>query len=484
MFNQGNMSANQNVKPEIRLMVPSDRLSASIQVKSSGQEQKISEQEILAFLSRNNIVFGILGDRIRDFCKSGNYAEPLLCARGVTPVDEKRGTLEYRFHRDPKLKPLEREDGTVDYQNLGIVQNVAKGDVLCRIIPPVPGKDGTDVYGHAVPCRKGVLPPLPGGSNTRVSEDGLTLTAAVDGCVEYKNAIVSINEVFNVRGDVGNASGNVDFVGTVVVQGDVREGFSIRAGGDIEVRGIVEGARLEAGGNIVIACGMNGMNRGTLTADGSISVQYLENATTKCGGDIRADSILNSCVTAGGSIVVRGRNGLLAGGHYTAGKSVVANTIGRGGGKTELVVTSQALDGLLTVGNVEDLNSLRAERSEEQKKGETLRSQMVALELFMQKDPRNLRGKMLLKQLEMQQEAVRTQIGSLEMKIRQMETAGESGLIPADFKIVAMRVAHMGTKITVGTFTRTLETDYSGTKFYAGRDEIASKPVLPSDGTD
>lgn len=112
---------------------------------------------------------------------------------------------------------------------------------------------------------------MPSGTNTVISEDKLSLLAAVDGCIENLHSRINVNDVFIVRGNVDSASGNVNANGSVIVQGDVMEGFSVKAGQDISVRGMVEGAILEAKGTISLSNGMNGMGRGTLKAGAILS---------------------------------------------------------------------------------------------------------------------------------------------------------------------------------------------------------------------
>jgi len=470
-------------KPEIQLSVSSNRLEATIRVKMAVQGQSISFEEIMEFLKENGIVYGVMESVIRDFCENKKYFLDLVCARGLYPVDEENGKLEYLFEREQNFMPEEREDGTVDYRNLGIVQNVKKGDVLCRIIPPEPGKNGTDVYGNPVEYRRGKIPSFPQGKNTVASEDGLTLSADADGCIEYKNANLSVSEVFIVHGDVDSSSGNIDFLGTVVVQGDVLEGFSVKAGSDINVRGMVEGAMLSAGGSIAISCGMNGMSRGKLTAKGSVTAQYIENATVECEGDLRADVIFNSIVKAGNSIVARGRKGLLAGGRFQAGCSITANTIGSGGAHTEALIVSGVLDGLLTGKEGESPDSVKAELAEEEKNLRTLCSQVETIAAFLKKDPLSLKAKKLLKSTNSQKGSAESRIEYLKTKISAMGQADQSGLGILDFKIVAQHIACAGTKMTIGSFTESLSTDYSATKFYASREHIVSSPIQPVDRT-
>lgn len=468
-------------KPEMQLNVSSNGLEATIRVKPAFQGQAVSVDEILSYLKEQGIVYGILTEHIKDFCENKKYFLDLVCARGLSPEDEENGQLDYLFEKEKNFMPAERDDGTVDYRDLGVVQNVKKGDKLCRIIPPKPGKDGVDVYGNPVACKKGKFPSFPQGKNTVASEDGLTLLADVDGCIEYKNATLNVSEVFNIRGDVDSSSGNIDFIGTVIIQGDVLEGFSVKAGGDINVRGMVEGAMLRADGNIAIACGMNGMSRGKLIAGGSISAQYIENATVECEGDLRADVILNSIVNAKNSVLVQGRKGLLAGGKCQAGLSVIANIVGSGGARTEVTILSAVLDGLLTGKEGENLASVQAELAEEQQNLQTLTSQVQTIAVFLKKDPHSLKAKKLYKNANSQKESTQSRIEYLTTKINAMGEADKNNLTALDYKIVALKRIYAGTRIAIGTFVENLTSDYDATKFYADHEHIVSTAVQPVD---
>jgi len=96
----------------------------------------------------------------------------------------------------------------------------------------------------------------------------------------------------------------------------------------VEVRGIVEGAVIEAGGDIVIVRGMNGMNKGFLKAGGSIISKFFENSTIHSGSFVEADSIIHSTVVAKTEVIVDGRKGFIAGGSVRATDKISCKTLG------------------------------------------------------------------------------------------------------------------------------------------------------------
>ena len=112
------------------------------------------------------------------------------------------------------------------------------------------------------------------------------------------------------------------------MNGNVCSNFSVKAKGNIEVRGVVEGAYLEADGNIVIARGMNGMSKGSLKAGGNVIAKYIENAKVVAKGYVSTESILHSEVMAGTEIQVSGRKGFITGGRVCATNLIQVRTLG------------------------------------------------------------------------------------------------------------------------------------------------------------
>ena len=142
------------------------------------------------------------------------------------------------------------------------------------------------------------------------------------------NGKLNVYPVYEVKGSVDNSTGDIRFVGKVVVRGNVLTGFSIKADGDIEVDGVVEGAKLESEGNILLKRGAQGSGRGSLICKGSLVSKFIENCTVEVGGDIVADAIMHSIISSKSTIELKGRKGLLVGGKVAARNEIRAKTIG------------------------------------------------------------------------------------------------------------------------------------------------------------
>lgn len=477
-----NNAAPEEPKPEFQLQISRDNMVAYLRVKLARPDQTITFDEVIEFLKKSVITYGICEEAIRTFCKNNKFFSELICAKGIPPVNGIDGSIEYTFNKDTNFEPKQREDGTVDFRDLDLVKNIAKGESLCHITPATPGVDGMDVYNHVVPFLPGKLPVLPTGSNTTASEDGLNLTANVDGCIEFTRSAINVNEVFYVRGDVDISSGNINAIGSVVIQGDVREGFIVKAGKDVSIRGMVEGATIEAKGSISISKGMSGMGKGTLLAGGNIKGKYFENAILFSENDIYSDTLMNCRVKAGGSILLKGQKASLMGGSYQAAQRIFAKNIGTPSNTiTTVSISSEELNAMLVADKAEfSIPQLEGKLVEAQSALQEYQEQFTNLtkQLAMSGKSSTQTGSLLMKSAITKKGKLTEEVELLKAEIKKVSEVN-TNLI--DYKIVGAGIVYSGTKIIIGPYTINVNQDNSNTKFYVNTGEIVFAPVLPSD---
>lgn len=270
---------------------------------------------------------GLKEDKLKDILLNEYYNEKIAVAKGISPIDGKDGYIKYYFDLEKKLIPKILEDGTVDYRELDIINNVNKGDLLAEAIPPKEGKEGYRVTGEIIPYKKGKNPLLRYGKNVRLLDNKTSLVAEKDGLVELKDRRIIVSEVFEVS-NVDNKVGNICFKGTVIVRENVLNGFQIKADGDVEIKGVVEGAYIENTGDVIVKKGIQGYNRLAVKTKGSITTRFVENAKIESDRNITAEAIMHSIVVSKENIVVVGKKGLIVGGICRAGKEIRAKTIG------------------------------------------------------------------------------------------------------------------------------------------------------------
>lgn len=326
------------VDERYQMVVDQEAMQAQIRFQApSPTGRRVAITEVLGDLRVKNIVSGIqMGNLSEHFQSEGCYDRVLIAAQGQQPRQGRDAEIEYLFNTNPNTKPTVREDGSVDYFQLNMISHCKVGDVLARIKPAVPGMYGQDIFGRKIKPRDVKQQNLKFGNNIRLSEDRLSITSLVDGHVMLVDDKVFVSDVYEVA-NVDLSTGNIDFVGSVQVNGNVKENMRVVAGGNVIVNGVVEGAYIEAKGNIVITRGMNGMSKGVLKAGGNVICKFLENTTVFAEGYVNTESILHSKVSAKTDIQVTGRKGFIVGGLVRAGHLVSVKNLGANMGNATVV---------------------------------------------------------------------------------------------------------------------------------------------------
>lgn len=290
----------------------------------------LTYNEVMQAIVQAGIVAGIKKDVVQEIVENKIYDHKYIIAQGEQAQNGTDATIEIVFDVEQfgKLAPKENDDGTVDFKDLDSVRNVTKGEVLARKTPATEGVEGRNILGRTLKPKRGKDHRLPMGKNTVITEDGLTLVAKEDGKLEYDGSLISVSTVCLISSDVDNGTGNIDFVGSVIIGGSVHDGFEVKAKGSIEVRGAVEGATLIAGGDIILSYGIQGNSTSRLKAGGNIIAKFIQNATVEAEGDIIAEGIWNSTVNAGGIVKVDVGKGSIMGGNIMVTNIITARNVG------------------------------------------------------------------------------------------------------------------------------------------------------------
>lgn len=304
---------------------------------ASNKGQRMSETEIRNDLAHYRIKFGVKEEVIEKHLKSPEYFRNIILAMGQKPVQGKDAFITYHFNTDKKAKPRLNEDGTVDFHQLDNISHVKKGQVIAVLTPEDPGSMGKNVYGADVRPKPVKRLMLKAGKNAVVSDDGLQMLAEVNGHAEIDGDKIQVSDVYEVVADVDNSTGDITYEGDIVVRGNVRTGFRVKAGKNVHVYGVVEGAEIEAGGDVILQRGVQGMGRCVITAGGNLISKFIESATINVDGYVSADSILYSQITAKGDVTVSGKGGSIIGGCVKSTSLISATVIGTGMGTNTVV---------------------------------------------------------------------------------------------------------------------------------------------------
>lgn len=321
------ISASQD--EELKAWISEDHMMAVGRFYPPSSNGKFLEkQDIINSLNRIGVKYGILESNIDRYVKNRQFCTNIMLAKATPAVEGKSASIVYHFEVGASAKPRINEDGSVDFHQLDNISHVNKGDILATLEPADYGQPGTDVLGNVIKPQKVVNKALRHGKNIHLSEDGLIMYSDVSGHVSLTDDRVFVSDTYEVPADVSPSTGDIEYDGNVLVRGNVITGFTVKAKGDIIVEGVVEGATLIAGGQIVLKRGIQGMNRGILEAQGDIVTKFIENSVVTSGGNINTDAIMHSRVSAKGDVVVSGKRGLATGGEIKAGNMISVRTAG------------------------------------------------------------------------------------------------------------------------------------------------------------
>lgn len=301
---------------------------------------RAGKKEIEEALARNHVVFGIDEEAVQKLAESELFDDPVPIARGEAPLNGEDGRLE--LLADPDRAPeIDQDVQRVDYRMRSTVVNVRQGQIIAVRHPPGKGKNGTSVTGTAIRSLAGKDVSFPAGSGLEISEDGLSLVAAIDGCLQREDGKLSVLPELEIKGDVDFSVGNIDFAGNVKIYGTVREDFHVVAEGNVEVKDVVEGALIESSGDVVITGGIRGMGKARIVAGGDVVAGFADQAQIRSQGDVNIrGALFHSDVMAQNSVVVMGgQKSQIAGGRIQAGREIACHILGSEmGTKTEIVV--------------------------------------------------------------------------------------------------------------------------------------------------
>jgi len=315
-------------------------MKVTIMLSPAGQGGADLTLEVLkSMMIQNRVYHGVKEDVLTALADRPVFKERVEVAEGTKPQNGKDAYIDYKFETDPtKIKLKEGANGRVNFKELNIIQNVFVNQELAKKIPAEHGVDGKTVTGKILPAKSGNDIPMPLGSKVRVGDDGDTILAEINGQVLLVSGKINVEPVLTIEGDVNLKTGDIIFLGNVVITGNVEEGFSVKAAGNIEIKGTVSRAELDAEGDIIIYQGVNGKGGGRIRAGKSLVSKFIENANVEVGINVVvSDGIINSQVDAIKSIFCQGKRAAIMGGRLRAGEEINAKVLGNSTSGTETI---------------------------------------------------------------------------------------------------------------------------------------------------
>jgi len=249
-----------------------------------------------------------------------------LFIRGEAPLNGVDGSLKVFFDyevRPGKLRP----DGTIDFREINRFPQAQKDDLLLRLYEPTPGVAGTNVHGHSIK-------PVPGepvhieigeGITKKDDFDDDSNRQCIDFFATYPGVVIcefegNIRDVNNLRkmsiknklvvtnvdfstGNLGDEVEEIRCVADVTVQGDIRGRFSVIIDGHLEVKGDVEGEKVDVSKSFIAA-----FVKSSVRAGKTIDVGAALNADLEAEELIIISRELNQTKLKAKRIIIKPRN--------------------------------------------------------------------------------------------------------------------------------------------------------------------------------
>jgi uncharacterized protein (DUF342 family) len=343
-------------QPAAEVRIEEDATVAKVVIPAECDPRKINETLLVGLVRQHGIavdkaVETRLRQIVESFRKQPRAIEGTI-VRSTAPVDGEDGRLEWVKGFDPTAGPTAASDKSdksddsngVDYYNQISYVRVAEGTHVATIHEPTAGEDGRDVTGQIIKARPGRR------CNVRIDsslvQDGTgRVVARRDGILEFEHRVIKVSRMFEVRGSVDFATGNIDFDGTVVVREGVRDRFKLKATEDVIVDGLIEAADVTCGGNFTCHRGMAAKGRGHLIVAGDAEAGYLDDVKGRIKGNLTVHREMINCELAVDGQLICDK-GTMIGGEVTVSGGVRIAALGSNAGRpTTLILVERAAEG-------------------------------------------------------------------------------------------------------------------------------------------
>lgn len=301
-----------------------DKMKATVRYDTREGARLPTKEMVMEALTEAGVIYGIDEDAIDSGIES---LTPFVAAEGLPPVNGENAYIDRKFNLGVQGRPVVDEFDKVDYKDLNLFVLAKENQTLAIRVPQTKGTNGKNVLGDLVPAQNGRPIPMPEGRNTKVVGEH-RLIATANGQIIDKGSRISIDPRLTIKGSVGVSTGDVEFDGTIQIGGNVEQGFKVKATGDIEIRGSINGAEV-TGRNVYISGGITGADRVKVFAEHDVRTAFAENALIEAGNDVYiSDIAYHSQIRAGKRIVMEDKHGQITGGHVVAGEEISVKVIG------------------------------------------------------------------------------------------------------------------------------------------------------------
>ena len=427
--------------------------------KKGGREADYEDFEKL--IQKNLIISGIKKDIVTQTIENQVYNTATLVAESVMPIMGENSRVELFINKEKSYSDIEDSEN-IDYKNLSNIKSVTMDQVLGERIAATEGEDGHNVLGKTLEAYNGKELDIEDylGNNVVYDEETKTIKSTIDGQVVITNKLISVEPLLEIAGDVGPETGNIDFLGSVLIKGSVLDNYSVSAKGNIDVIGSVGKSDMLSHGNIVVKLGIQGSETNTVKADGDVLAKFIQFGNIEAGGDVVVnEAILNSNIDSENNIILIGKKAIASGGRLRAYKKIIAKVLGSTSNTKTIIETG------IHPENRKKMALLEEEKVTIQEELELLNINIKSMEKI--KKQKGL-DEEKIEQLESEKEKFE-EYNERIIEIKEEITALKMDIdnnISKDARVCAEKTAHAGVNVYVGHSELDLRTDYNATSFF------------------
>lgn len=323
----------EETQAELSVRVTEDRLRVLVDCSACGDDYeglfKRLEQEIEAVGLRDRMDNVALADWLAGQAQEGFPIRDAVLLEGRAPVPPVDGRIEWAGPFFERGFIVDDATGAIDYRQHAAQLSVEAGQLLATVHPPRKGVDGEDVFGKASRVQAPASARIHAGQNVSRSDGGGEFHATMGGRIRWASGMLSVDQVYRIRGSVSLATGHIRHAGAVIIEKDVEAGARVEADGDIEIKQVLEPADVVCGGSLTVRGGVTGSPGREVEVAGSVQARFLLEADVEAGADVIVEREIVRCVvkTAGAVVMPCGR---IVGGSVSALDGIQAVQAGSG----------------------------------------------------------------------------------------------------------------------------------------------------------
>jgi uncharacterized protein (DUF342 family) len=287
-------------------------MKLSVSLTPNSNNFQFSSNELFLHLDNANIKVEIPKDKVSEFCKLVNnhkLIKDFPLSEGKRAIKGRDQWIEFfvkplsksTYKKDENFKDIKK-----DYHNQHLFDNIKEGDLIAEIHDPTEGTDGVNIFGQTVESVPGLKfdKNLTLTRNISLSQDKKKIFTNTYGLVLYDKLQnkVTVSDTLRVQ-NVGLLTGDIDFIGKVIIDGDVEDTFNVKAEKEIIVKGHVGASRLESKTDIEIH-GIDGKDEGEIICGGDLKAYYIHNVKVTAENNVIVhNEIINSQLHIEGSLL-------------------------------------------------------------------------------------------------------------------------------------------------------------------------------------